>query len=192
MSSELVHFIRAESYPTAFDTLIKIIRERRLLGGNSYIRGGYRCVCFCEAPVHIVAEAMRARAVEGILYKPFGIVLPKKYVFSLGGRPVIYQRDIEYLSLPEELRWRHVRYEPDLDHPIDFTWEREWRIKSDEIYLDPAIARIVVPSESYHDELEHNHDRAQDFEVLMLSQVLDEIIAEQYREDFPWDVQRVG
>ncbi|GAG63688.1 unnamed protein product, partial [marine sediment metagenome] len=34
--------------------------------------------------------------------------------------------DLEYDILPEELKYRHVRYE--LESDIDFTWEREWRL----------------------------------------------------------------
>jgi len=45
---------------------------------------------------------------------------------------VIYQTDNDFNILPEELRWRHVRYEPAGDQAIDFTWEREWRMHCDE------------------------------------------------------------
>ena len=35
----------------AFTVLRTIIAERRLIAGNGMIKGGYRCVCFTEAPL---------------------------------------------------------------------------------------------------------------------------------------------
>jgi hypothetical protein len=54
---------------------------------------------------------------------------------------VIYQTDPERASLPQGLQWRHVRYEPP---NIDFTWEREWRICTDILPLEPQATLVVV------------------------------------------------
>jgi hypothetical protein len=62
---------------------------------------------------------------------------------------VIYQSDAEYDQLSLDYRWRHVRYEPDAVPPIDFSWEREWRIRIDELALPPGETQIIVPHESW-------------------------------------------
>jgi hypothetical protein len=34
----------------------------------------------------------------------------------------------------------------DFETGLDFTWEREWRIKTDELALDPKHTLVVVPT----------------------------------------------
>src|SRR6266516_3972805 len=131
ISDYVVHFIKGDTFDHAFETLRKILKEMRLLGGTGYIKGGYRCVCFSEAPVHHLGSALTRPTVHGVRYRPFGVVVSKSWLFARGGRPVIYRPDEEFLSLPDRMRWRHVRYEPAADPPIDFSWEREWRVKTD-------------------------------------------------------------
>jgi len=65
-------------------------------------------------------------------------MFPKSWVYDRGGRPVIYGPWSDFGILPEELRWRHVRYEPTGEQVIDFTWEREWRMRCDELPFSPA------------------------------------------------------
>ena len=54
---------------------------------------------------------------------------------------MIYESDEEFSALPSPLEWRHVRYEPP---DVDFTWEREWRIKCEELTINPQVASVVV------------------------------------------------
>ena len=68
----------------------------------------------------------------------------KEWLFAQGGRNVIYQRKSECDNLPEELFWRHVTYDPLARPPIDFTWEREWRVKIDVLEITPKNALLVV------------------------------------------------
>jgi hypothetical protein len=51
----------------------------------------------------------------------FGLMFEKNWIFDRGGRPVIYQPESELDLLPENLRWRDVRFEPTGDKVIDFT-----------------------------------------------------------------------
>jgi hypothetical protein len=118
---------------------------------------------------------------------PFGILLPKSWLFERGGRPVIYQSDDELFRLPDSLRYRHVRYEPASQPPIDFTWEREWRIQTAELTLEPTVGSLVLPSQEYLDELQRQHRRAQDTEFELHSLVLGPQLAEQLREPFVWN-----
>jgi hypothetical protein len=118
-------------------------------------------------------------------YSPFGILVEKQWIFEQGGRPVIYQSNAEFEFLPEQIRWRHMRYEPGT---VDFTWEREWRIRCNELHFSPNLAGIVVPTKKWADALIAEHDAEQDFEVYRYSQIMDELLAEQYRENFPWRI----
>ncbi|MCW8128633.1 hypothetical protein [Microbulbifer halophilus] len=150
ISRDLVHWIKAETDHDAFEVLRKIVSEKRIIGGSGHIKGDYVCVCFTEAPIHTFHDVIGR-------YRPFGIRITKNFAYDQGGRPVIYQSDAEYVQLPEALRWRHVRYEPNNMPPIDFSWEREWRIKTGEVVLPPGQASVIVPCESWADQLSHEH-----------------------------------
>ena len=116
----------------------------------------------------------------------------KTWIFERGGRPVIYESEAEYSNLPKSLRWRHVRYEPTALPPIDFSWEREWRIPCTELEFCPTAATVVVPTSDWASRLIDEHEQDQDDWVQMYSRVLDEEIAEQYRDDFPWEIFVLG
>jgi len=91
----------------------------------------------------VFAAAALADEANVLRYEPFGVGVPKEWLFQRGGRPVIYQSDAEYERLPGDFRWRHCRYEPP---DVDFTWEREWRIPLERLNLDPAQTWIFVPT----------------------------------------------
>jgi len=117
LSKDLIHWIKGETFDAAFNVLRAIVREQRLAGGAGNIKGGYTCVCFTGAPkdeFHRIAGK----------YKPFGIQVRKDWEFALGARPAIYQTEEEFELLPDTHKWRHVRYEPNSEPSIDFTWER--------------------------------------------------------------------
>jgi hypothetical protein len=185
ISENLVHFIKGEGFDHAFETLRKILKEKRLLGGTGYIKGGYRCVCFSEAPVHHLESALMRPTVHGVRWRPFGIVVSKSWLFAQGGRPVIYQADEEFLTLPEDMRWRHVRYEPAADPPIDFSWEREWRISTDALSISPEVAHIVLPTDEWFEKLRRAHDRDESYDAEMYKLIIGNL-AWQLVEVFPW------
>lgn len=184
ITDKLVHFTSGASDDEAFGRLRQIIAEQRLVGSGTKIRGNYRCVCFTEAPLTSLQHGLVNPSAYS-RYSPFGGLFEKQWVFDQGGRPVIYQPDAEFGQLPEPLRWRHVRYEPGA---IDFTWEREWRVQCDELHFKPNVAGIVVPAKDWADALIAEHDAQQDFEVYQYSQIMDELLAEQYRDGFPWRI----
>jgi hypothetical protein len=68
----------------------------------------------------------------------------KKWLFAQGGRPVIYDHPKVFDSISEDQKYRFVPYDP--EKGVDFTWEREWRIKTDYLRLDPKETLIVVPT----------------------------------------------
>ena len=188
IAANLVHFTSGASYDEAFRCLWQIIADRRLVGSGGKIRGGYRCVCFTEAPLTSLQHGLVNPSAYS-RYSPFGVILTKDWVFKQGGRPVIYQPDTEFSLLPEPIRWRHMRYEPD---QIDFTWEREWRVQCDELHIEPEVAGIIVPNNDWAAALIAEHDAHQEFEVYQYTQIMDDLLAEQYRDHFPWRIYALG
>ena len=135
----------------AFEVLIRILQEGRLLGRTGFVKGGTPCVSFTETPIDILAAGLNhAKGTER--YSPFGIRFAKAHIFAAGGRPVIYQPDAEYAFLPPELQWRHVRFDPQSEPPVDWTWEREWRLACREIRFTDREVEVVVPDEAAADQ----------------------------------------
>ena len=131
----------------ALKVLTKILDEGMLRGSDSFIKGGYKCICFTEAPISEIAPLFKTfKVLENQRYEPFGIAVDKKWLFQKGGRPVIYQSDAEFDLLPETMKWKHSLYEPG---EIDFTWEREWRVHTESLKLDPARTMVIVPNHQY-------------------------------------------
>jgi len=171
--------------------MCKIIKEKLLLGSNEKIKGGYKFVCFSEAPLASLRNGL-VNTTEYSHYSAFGVMFDKRWIFAKGGRPAIYQTDNEFYSLPEILRWRHVRYEPNGEELIDFTWERKWRIKCEALPIDPSYTAIVVPNRVWAQRMLSEHESEQDFRIFQYSLVLDEILAQQYRAEFPWRIFVLG
>lgn len=179
LSPYLIHFTRGESYDEAFRTLQAIVAGQRLMGTSTRIKGKYRCICFSEAPLSSLSRGLVSERYYS-RYSPFGVLVEKRWLFEQGGRPVIYQTDGEYFTLPNEMRWRHVRYELGRGlEEIDFTWEREWRIQVDWLGINSQVAKLVVPSAFWAQRLQTEHDSEQDYRVRQYFTIFDnEQIAE--------------
>lgn len=147
----LVHWTSGEKEEDAYKALYEIIESGMITGSSHMIRGGYLCVCFSEAPANVFFS-------KNSKYKQFGICVKKNYLFENGGRPVIYQPNDDYENLSENIRWKHVHYDPCLHPPIDFTWEREWRIKTEQLELDSENMVIIVPNRSTAKQIIDNHN----------------------------------
>lgn len=168
LSSRLIHFFRAidlESDDAPFtpeswgpgdiveDTRISpffLLRNAVRLGciWASWARrnncrtvyGSNPAVCFTEMPLGAFIEAGEARARRNEAMSSYGLIFPKKALYSLGARPVIYglssrpsiiedKRTGERLISADHLapaeQYRFVTFA--LDASIDWTHEREWR-----------------------------------------------------------------
>ena len=191
ISEKVIHFTRGATYEDALTTLLTIVGEGRLIGGTGMIRGAYRCVCFTEAPLPAIADGF-VNAASFTRYSPFGLMFDKSWLYSNGGRPVIYQPDTDFNALQEDMRWRHVRYEPVASPPIDFTWEREWRIHTEYLNFSPTNAAIVVPDEEWESFILGIWDSQQDLEAESYSILFEQTIVEQLRDPFPWRVVRLS
>ncbi len=182
ISDYLIHFTKGCNEEEAYQNLKSIIESCKIFGSKDKIRDKSRCVCFTEVPLSNLQSGLLNPSLYS-RYSPFGILTTKEYIFSLGGRPVIYQSESEFGELTESNSWRHMRYEPP---KIDFTWEREWRLKTRAFSFNPSIIKIIVPDNRWYQRLINEHDEDQMWQTLQLSQVLDESIAIQYEERFPW------
>jgi hypothetical protein len=136
------------------------IRSKTFGSTSNTVRGPYPAVCLTEQPLSAVLVTRRC---AGSRYSGFGIAYHKYALFHAGGRPVLYGskcmlgrrmkpdepgyeegKEIYTGGLPADLQYLWVRYEPAVgdsgDYPIDFTWEREWRVKCSgaglPVYLD--------------------------------------------------------
>jgi hypothetical protein len=186
ISDKVIHFTKGDNDEDAYSRLRAIVSERRVIASGNKIKGESPCVCFTEAPLSSLSGGLVNPKDFG-RYSLFGLMFDKNWIFGLGGRPVIYQPDLEFQNLPDALKWRHMRYEPNGTPPIDFTWEREWRFNG-ELLFNPGTTVIVVPNLSWAQRLEDEHDEEQEYEVRNYSLTLGETVAEMYRERFPWRI----
>ncbi len=180
----MIHFTKAATYEDALRALLTIVGEGHLAGGTGMIRGGYRCVCFTEAPLPAIASGL-VNTDLFTRYSPFGLMFSKRWLYELGGRPVIYQSDAEFHQMPEGTRWRHVRYEPAAVPPVDFTWEREWRVQCDELQFSAGQVALVVPNHEWREFALRIWDYQQALEAETYSTVLDNLALQQMQEPCP-------
>jgi hypothetical protein len=158
LSNKLIHLVCGDTDQQAFDVFNSILNERQFRGGNGCIRGGFKCVCFSETPISKLGYILSNPMAHGIRYKPFGFMVDKSWLFERGGRPVIYQSHDEYSQLPPDLQYRHVTYEPNNPSgPIDFTWEREWRIKTDALPFTPDEVTVIYPKRTWAEGYKGSH-----------------------------------
>ena len=179
LSNRLIHLTKGTTADEAANNFINILRSGHIRGGDGFIRGGYTCVCFSEAPISVLSQILANPSVHGMRYAPLGVMVNKLWLFRQGGRPAIYQPEAEYELLHEEQRYRHVRYEP--DRGIDLTWEREWRLKTAQLRLDPGETTFVVPTRAWEKRFMEEHAGDQQGLALLLGESAALAI-----EPFPW------
>ncbi|MGY0216359.1 hypothetical protein ACWJJH_03100 [Endozoicomonadaceae bacterium StTr2] len=158
MSSSLVHLTRSAVIDgkrlSTVDVLLKILRERKIKGSDpesAFICGDERAVCLQDAPLYSVAQNLdfekkfREENHTRFRYSGCGLVFAKYYLFGKGCRPVIYDIANEAKEYTNEENWfRIVSLDlSDLDRIIDWSHEREWRIKGD-LEFDPASVGVLL------------------------------------------------
>jgi hypothetical protein len=126
----LTHFTRTSGTASGFDNLAAILRDGRIRSSSRMVRGGQAVVCFCDAPF----SELRRLLVRGNRrrYEPFGLAVERRYAFHSGARPVLYMpaREAERIVAAAEI-WRVVTLDLECDPPVDWTFEREWRLAGD-------------------------------------------------------------
>lgn len=111
------------------------------------VRGGREVVCLFDAPLAELGVLLDQR--NRRLYQRFGIAIEKRYAFRMGARPVIYLpwREAASLLAPGE-QWRVVSLDLERRPPVDWSFEREWRIAQD---LALPAGQAVALVESWRD-----------------------------------------
>ena len=123
----LTHFTRRSVGGDAMDNLVAILRTGIIRGSTRMVRTKRAVVCLFDMPLselnRLLVRTNRRR------YEPFGIAMDKRYAFAMGARPVIYMPWPEASEmLDEQELWRVVAIDLDQTPPLDWTFEREWRI----------------------------------------------------------------
>lgn len=187
LSSFLIHFTKPANGLSALDVLLKIVKEKRLMGSNKLIKSKDSCVCFTETPIEAIKNGVYDRYGKK-RYSRFGILMTKADVFRLDGRPVIYQTDAEFALLRPENAWRHMHYDLSIPLPIDFTWEREWRIRTNHVDLSNQKFEVIVPDTAAEREFISAQSDSY-YEAWSWSTVLGDA-AWAYDEPLPWKTIR--
>jgi hypothetical protein len=152
----LTHFTRASEESSAIDNLAAILRAGVIRGATRMIRGAHPAVCLCDAPLgelgRIVMRKNRRR------YAPFGVAVDKRYAFAMGARPAIYLpwREASRIIPPKEW-WRVVAIDLERSVPVDWSFEREWRMAGD-LRLGARTAVALVESWRDADEIYERFD----------------------------------
>ncbi len=128
---------------SAEQALQAILKEGKIRGSCSagFIKGPNRATCFTEMPLPSIKYFIKDNFARH-QYENYGIAMHKSHAWKMGARPAIYLPDEEADWIPDEQKWRLVRFEYG---NVDFTHEREWRCKGD-VDITGIGIYIIVPT----------------------------------------------
>ena len=137
ISDYLFHFTKGKK---AFETLGAILNDGKIKDVN---KRGY--LCFTEAPLTALYSMFQIfERYDSPMYAPYGIGIKKDLLYNEGCRPVIYGTKEDFDTIPKHLYWRCEEYVPDTR---DYSWLREWRIKSASYNL--SVDCIIITKTEY-------------------------------------------
>ncbi|MDP2316552.1 MAG: hypothetical protein Q8P41_26905 [Pseudomonadota bacterium] len=149
LSYSVVHLCK-DDY--AKSTLWQILRDRRINASTKQEivdADPLGAACFYDAPRRLdsIIETNPSKR------RGYGIIVGKKDLWRVGGRPVIYTdpRDGAFDRWPTRERFRLVRTRPDRKPPVDWMHEREWRTRGP---LDLTKITIWHPCVSLRSEVQ--------------------------------------
>lgn len=148
-----------EVHTKAIDVLLKIIKDRKLLGSSTqsgFIIGNQKAICFQDAPIQSIAQNLahekehRETLGGKIRYTDVGLAFSKPHIFKMGGRPVFYEKKaIAKSVLPKSEWWRIVNYDlSDKNCMIDWTHEREWRVPGDTLEFNLSNVIVILQNQA--------------------------------------------
>lgn len=158
LSSTLIHFTKGKSEEEAFENLFSIIINECILASTKQ-----NVVCFTETPFDIICKYGFVNYTDFTNYNKFGLMFYKKDIYKFyDGRPVLYLEKKHFNILLNDLKWRHTLFEPSFKYDefnkkgfVDFSWEREWRVKDDLCFNEYEIEyKIIVPNKDYKNKLD--------------------------------------
>lgn len=160
----VTHLTRRTDDKTTFDVLCDILDSKTILGSdyNGYVRHGNIAVCFQDIPLHSLTENIRYEERQRCLsaqddktkfrYEAFGLRFNKGQLFAKGGRPAIYGTEDELNNMPENEQWRCVQFDlSNSKNIVDWTHEREWRVKGN-MHFEYSEIEVIVGNERYYKE----------------------------------------
>ena len=153
VSQYVIHLTRQhEKGLSPFETLVKILKDRALLGGTGHIMEGKTAICFTESTLDALNKVFKSGQARH-RYRPFGIMIAKYLAFGWDALPVIYQPKADYCLLDTSKRFLHVTYQLNSSDNADFTWEREWRMPRDRLPLTRGLVHVLVPTHAVKDRV---------------------------------------
>lgn len=170
MSTSLIHLTRESSTLTMIDILYSILKDKKIKGSTTssgFIVGNEKAVCFQDAPLYSICQNTFFEQKERkkdktykLRYRAVGLLFNKQFAYKKGARPVIYEKtDIAKAFLPSSEHWRIVNFNLENDNSIiDWTHEREWRIKGD-FEFELSDVTIIVIRQSHIKELISKFDK---------------------------------
>ena len=156
LSQWVVHFVRSQPLisPTQIgtaDNILNCIFTEGMIRPSQHEYVTRYCsdgaACFYDAPPAVWPEIAETNP-NGRL--PLGVICHKNAIWSLGGRPVIYTDRNDPAYWPESERFRIVHTDLSrVPQPVDWTHEREWRVRGGLSLRQPHIGCIwwwpIVP-----------------------------------------------
>jgi hypothetical protein len=181
LSTYLYHLTRPASDSKeavdALEVLLKMLTEKRLLASaTGFITGGTPVVCFQDAPPQSIAQNLwferkyrQGRPKAKLRYLGVGLALQKRFVYARGGRPVIYDKKEAAKKYVEQSEWwRIVDFDlADDDTIVDWTHEREWRMRGDLVFEYGDVHVLVNGSAAY----QRLHEKCRELDGDILGQV---------------------
>ncbi|MGX5516043.1 DUF2971 domain-containing protein [Bacillus cereus] len=171
MSAYLTHLTKGvydengDQIKSALVVLNKILNDKKIIGSTTesgYIIGENKAVCFQDMPMtgvcqNVLFEQERTEKASQRRYVAAGLAFSKDYVYGKGGRPVFYERkDIAKDLLPKDEWWRIVSLNlADTDNYIDWTHEREWRLKGDFEFDLSEVVILLGSAKAYRAVAKH-------------------------------------
>lgn len=161
LTTGLVHLTRSPDNESVAKLMFKILSEQTLVGSTTekgFIVGKNSAVCFQDAPLSSVCQntwfeqKLRENGTTSkTRYHPCGFMFSKQIVYQNGGRPVIYDKTEDAKKyLPEEQWWRIVNFDlSNMDSIVDWTHEREWRVKGDFKFEVNQVSLLFTKSSTY-------------------------------------------
>lgn len=137
ISDYVFHFTKKAH---AKDILTQILADGAIkdISGNGYI-------CFSESPITMLPAMFKIfEQYHDPMYAPYGVGVKKELLYQLGGRPVIYDDLSGIQKLPDDMKWRGVVYKP---NEYDYSWLREWRIKTSQVLINEDNAIVIAKDE---------------------------------------------
>jgi hypothetical protein len=169
MSEYAVHFTKTAQMTSAYDVMITILWQGRILSGGPFgaaknliaLGNAQKSACFSEIPLDLLARLIARRSQYGIAFR-------QDFLVDRGGARVWYlDKDGPVADsfketvraamaggiVPSDAIWKVT---PFVDYPGDyggtqyrFEWEREWRVPGGLAFGPDDVAFLFIP-EAFH------------------------------------------